>query len=170
MDQATKRVADGLLKAMQAEREGQHFYRMAAAATEDEQGRRTFLDLAADEEEHESFLKKQYESMARTGKLDGSAQLGAPREFSAHHPIFSEELQRRVAGAHYEMTALSIGIQLEMSAVKFYEGEAAAVSEARARDFYRQLAVWERGHLSALQRQADELKGDYWGAAGFAPF
>ncbi|MFH1144780.1 MAG: ferritin family protein [Candidatus Eisenbacteria bacterium] len=170
MERDAQRMAAGLLKAMQAEREGQHFYRMASASTQDAQGRRIFGDLADDEREHEDFLKQHYESVLQTGKPDAAARLGPAREFAEHHPIFSEELRQRAATAHYEMTALSIGMQLELAAVNFYEGEAAAVSDATVKDFYRRLAAWERGHLTALQRQADELKEDYWNAAGFAPF
>ena len=70
MDPATERITAGLGKAIQAEREGQHFYKMAAETTQDEQGRQMFLDLAKDELDHEHFLKAQYDSVAKTGKID----------------------------------------------------------------------------------------------------
>ena len=143
---------------------------MAATATEDAQGRRVFADLAEDERQHEDFLKKQYDALKTTGSIDASISLPPAREFPTHHPIFSAELQKRASSAHYEMSALSVGIQLEMSSIKFYEGEAAAIAEAPVRDFYQKLAAWEREHLFALQRQADELKEDYWRDAGFSPF
>ena len=68
------------------------------------------------------------------------------------------------------MTALSIGIQLELSSVNFYAGEARDATVAEAKAFYEKLASWERGHLSALQRQADELKEEYWTEGHFWPF
>jgi len=167
MDPVTQRIADGLVKAITAEREGQHFYRMAAAATEDRQGQQTFQDLAADELRHEEFLKAQYDAVVRTGKPDPGVKLAPPRQFT--HPIFSRELLKRAASAHYEMTALSIGIQLEMSAIRFYEAAAQASEDPAIRSFYGTLVLWEQGHLGALQRQAEELKEEYWSASGFSP-
>ncbi|MFH1755171.1 MAG: hypothetical protein ABIA59_05655 [Candidatus Latescibacterota bacterium] len=68
------------------------------------------------------------------------------------------------------MTALSIGIQLEMSAVNFYTGEAEISTDPQIKSFYMELAEWERGHLHALQTQADSLREDYWSEGGFSPF
>jgi len=170
MDATTQRIADGLRKAMQAEHEGHHFYRMAAETTPDPQGREVFGQLAGEEKEHYLFLERQLEAVTETGRLDPEARLGEPGALAVTHPIFTEEIRARIATAHYEMTALTIGIQLEASAVEFYSKEArdAALPEVKA--FYEKLAAWERGHLTALQRQTDELKEDYWHAAHFAPF
>jgi rubrerythrin len=167
MDPVIQRIADGLVKAIAAEREGQHFYRMAAAATEDRQGKQTFQELAAAELQHEEFLKAQYDAIVRTGKPDPGVKLASPRQFT--HPFFSRDLLKRAASAHYEMTALSIGIQLEMSAIGFYQAEAQAAEDLTIRGFYGTLVLWEQGHLGALQRQAEELKEEYWGASGFSP-
>ncbi|MCK4413164.1 MAG: ferritin family protein [Candidatus Eisenbacteria sp.] len=170
MDPATERIAAGLSQAIQAERDGQHFYKMAAETTQDDQGRRMFLDLANDELEHERFLRAQYDSVAKTGKIDPAVSLGPVREFASEHPMFSPQIRERIASAHFEMTALSVGIQLELSAIRFYENEAAVVDDPEAKAFYEKLAAWEHGHLTLLQNQAEELKEDYWHASGFAPF
>jgi rubrerythrin len=171
MDATIQRVTDGLRHAMQAEHEGHHFYKMAAQTTQDPKGREVFGQLAAEEQEHYRFLERHLDSMTRTGRLDARAELGAPAALGEMHPIFTPEIRTRIGSAHYEMTALAIGIQLEASAVRFYTDEAqAAAALPGAREFYEQLAAWERGHLTALQRQADELKEDYWHEARFAPF
>ncbi len=170
MNPSLQRMADGLRKAIQAEREGQHFYRMAAQITQDAQGRSVFEELAEDERIHEEFLRRHYDSVLKDGRLASGEALVAPAADRFAHPIFSADLRKRAAGAHYEMTALSIGIQLEESAVRFYEGEAKACENPAAKEFYKTLVTWEQGHLSALQRQADAMKEEYWGATGFAPF
>jgi rubrerythrin len=170
MDPATERITAGLSKAIQAEREGQHFYKMAAETTKDDQGRQMFLDLAKDELDHERFLRAQFDSVAKTGKIDATISLGAVREFKPEHPMFSPQIRERIGSAHFEMTALSVGIQLELSAIRFYEEEAAAVTDPEVKAFYEKLAAWERGHLTLLQNQAEELKADYWHSSGFAPF
>jgi rubrerythrin len=170
MDPNTERVAAGLEKAMQAEIEGQHFYQMAAQNTPDARGREVFETLAREELEHYEFLKAQYQSLKQTGRVDAEAKLGEPLKLEGPHPIFSSEIRRRIGGAHYEMTALSIGIQLELSAVNFYRAEAEATSDPQVAAFHQRLAAWEKGHLSALQAQSEALKEDYWHESGFAPF
>ncbi len=170
MDAATQRIANGLQQAMRAEHEGHHFYKMAAQTTQDPKGRDTFTTLADEEREHFEFLKRQHESIVGTGRVDSQAKLGVPHALAGDHPIFSPEIRRRISGAHYEMTALAIGVQLELSSVNFYRTEAQAAGIPEVRSFYEQLAVWEQGHLNALQKQADALREEYWAAAKFAPF
>jgi len=170
MDQHTERVAQGLKQAMQAEVEGQHFYEMAAQTTKDAQGREVFEALAREELDHFEFLKAQYHSLVKTGRVDATAKLGEQRRLEGPHPIFSPDIRKRIGGAHYEMTALSIGVQLELSAVNFYRAEAEAAQDPEVKAFHQRLAAWEKGHLSALQAQVDALKEDYWHEAGFAPF
>ena len=170
MDKATQRIAAGLRKAMQAENEGRYFYMMAAQSTQDAKGRETFRDLAREEQEHFEFLKGQLESVVETGQINAGLDLGQAKQFTGSHPIFSAEIQQRVGSAHYEMTALAIGILLERSAVDFYQAEAAAVSDPEIRAFYEKLAEWEQTHLAMLQKQAETLKEDYWHDAHFAPY
>ena len=170
MNDTAKRTIAGLEKAMQAELEGYHFYQMAAQNTKDAQGQEAFKSLAEDERDHFNFLKAQRDAIAETGTLASDITLGEPKPFTGDHPIFSKEVKTRVGGAHYEMTALGIGIQLEKSAVDFYRGEAEATEDPGIKKFYLELMKWEQGHLEALSRQADDLQKDYWAEAGFAPF
>jgi rubrerythrin len=170
MEAEQKRVVKGLEKAMQAEMEGYHFYQMAAKSTADAKGRETFEYLAKEEEGHFNFLKAQMESIAQTGQVAADVKLSEKREFSGSHPIFSDEIKSRVGQAHHEMTALSVAMQLEKSAVDFYGAEAEAAADPQVKAFYRELMTWEQGHLTALRAEADALKEDYWQEARFAPF
>lgn len=170
MEPSMKRVADGIAKAIQAEVDGYHFYMMAARSTSDAKGRETFEMLAQEELDHQDFLKKQYKAITETGKPDSSVRLGKPADFSGMSPIFSEQIKARVRDAHYEMSALSIGIQLELSAINFYKTEAEAAPMAEIRAFYMELADWETGHYRMLLSQQESLKEDYWSDSGFSPF
>lgn len=170
MDPVVERMAEGLRKAMQAEREGQHFYLMAAGNTRDEKARKVFTDLAEEEAEHFRFLQGQLKSVLASGSVDPTLELGRGRALDGPHPIFSEEIRARIGNAHYEMTALSVGMQLERSAVEFYTAEAEAVSDPALQGFYERLALWEQGHLEALRSQAEALREEYWNQSGFSPF
>ena len=152
MDQAVDKIAEALRSAMQAENEGYYFYVMAARNTEDPQGKQVFQYMADEEMKHFNFIKFE------------------PRT-EEEHPIFSPELKKRIGDAHYEMTALSIGIQLEQTAVMHYKAAAKDVGDDLVmRAFFEDLADWEQEHLDLLQKQADMLKDDYWNMGGFSPF
>lgn len=170
MDEATKRMAEAVLAAMRAEVEGRHFYLMAARTTEDEQGRGVFEQLAEEELAHHEFLKRHYKALVETGRPDEGARLGSRADLSGSSPIFSPALRARIADAHFEMTALSVGIQLELQAQTFYREQAKQASDGTVRAFFEELADWESGHYNALLAQQDSLKEDYWSASGFSPF
>ena len=169
-DENQKHVLEGLMKAMQAEREGHYFYKMAASATEDPKGREVFGRLADEEIGHFEFLRAQYKSILETGKIDVGAKLGQASDLSGKSPIFSQRLRDRIKDAHYEMTALSVAAQLERDAESHYRGEAAATADPAVKGFFLELAAWEARHYAAITAQQDELKEGYWADSGFAPF
>ncbi len=170
MDDTLELVTDGLKQAMKAEREGQYFYLMAAGSTDDPKGREVFTRLAEEEADHFNYLKRQLESVTKTGRLDGSIRVGAPPDLDGGSPIFSDALKARIKDAHYEMTALSVAIQLELDASKFYKAQANQLDDPAAKTFYLELAEWEAAHYRALLAQSENLKEDYWQQGGFSPF
>lgn len=170
MSSDTENLADSLRKAAMAELEGHNFYMMAANTTTDQKGKEVFTLLAREEMDHFKFLKTHYESVQESGKLSKTAKLGARSGFDDAWPIFSAELKRRAGEAHYEMTALAVGIQLEQDAMKFYSEQSQKVADPVAQNFFQELAEWEKGHYNALLKQQESLKHDYWEGAGFEPF
>lgn len=170
MDDANQRMADGVLAAMRAEIEGHHFYKMAALSTHDDQGKQVFEQLAQEELDHFEFLQKQHGALVETGAPDSTAKLGTAIPLRGDSPIFSSSLKDRLGEAHFEMTALSVGIQLELSAQSFYKRESEAATNDAVRAFFLELAEWEAGHYEALLTQQESLKEDYWAASRFSPF
>lgn len=169
MDDRTKELTEGLRRAYLAEVEGEHFYRMAAAATDDDMGRQVFEQLAADERQHQAFLRHQHDALTETGRLDETVELGRARGLNEKSPLFSDALRARVGEAHFEMTALSVGVQLELAAEKLYRAEAARSTLPFLKRFYTELADWEATHYAALSREQEALRADYWQANGFTP-
>ncbi len=157
-------------QAIRAEIEGQHFYRMAARSTEDPKGREVFERLADDEALHEKFLRALRDSIASGEGPDRAPSLGQATAYGGKSPIFSDALRARIRSAHFEMTALSIGIQLELGAASHYKRMAGSSADPALRRTFEELAGWESGHYQALLQQQEELKGDYWSGSGFAPY
>jgi rubrerythrin len=170
MNDAQQSIARALEHALKAESDGRHFYTMAARTTDDPKGREAFLLLAEEEENHFAFLMAHHKAVVETGQLADNATLGRPRDWAEAGPIFSEAIRGRIKEAHFEMTALSVGMQLELSSIKFYEEQAASAADSGLKAFYEELAAWEHLHYEALQRQQEDLKQDYWAANAFTPF
>lgn len=169
MNPSTPRVVTALRRAIQAEIDGRNFYRMAALSTSDPRGREVFVAMGEEEEGHHQFLARQLHSVLTHGRADESVHLGAAPDPSLNPRIFSEKLLERIEEAHYEMTSLSVAVQLELNALTFYREEARASDDPVVRGFFDQLADWETGHYHALLREQEALKERYWEANGFSP-
>ncbi len=171
MDQALKdRILAGLKDAILTEHSGNSFYTVAAQNTTDEKGKEMFLMLAAEEALHQQWLKQQYAIIAKGKHPEPLVDTTAGAIFDDDSPIFSKELKDRIAEAHWEMTALSVGLQLEHATIARYRDLAAAVDVPELEHFFERLMHWEEGHARALERQSQLLREAYWNQAGFAPF
>jgi rubrerythrin len=163
-------VAKALFDAIKAESDGYSFYKMAALSARDEKGRQMFEQLADEELDHKRYLTAQYKSVRETGKVDGKVKLGKRADLSGASPIFSDQIKARLQDAQFEMSALSIGIQLEQGSMGYYREQAEKAADPQVRELFEELAAWERGHYDALLRQQEALKDDFWHGGGFSPF
>ena len=166
----TATIARALQEAIQAERDGASFYLMAAASCQDTMGKEIFKRLADEELDHQEYLSAQYQSVTTTGQLDTTLKLTHKVTLTGDSPIFSPQIKERIKDAHFEMSALSIGIQLEQSAMDHYSRAADSTDDPAVTEFFRELVRWESGHYQALLRQQELLKEDYWSSGGFSPF
>jgi rubrerythrin len=171
MDQPTRAaLAEALGRAMQAETDGHHFYLMAARSTPDPKGQAVFEQLAREELDHFHFLRAQRQAVLATGALDPGARLAPMTALEGPSPIFSDGFRARLKEAHFEMTALSVALQLEQNAFRFYDEQARAADQPEIQALFQRLADWERRHHAALTAQHDAFKEDYWRESGFSPF
>ena len=170
MGTKTTELLGALRAAMQGERTGHEFYKVAAASTKDPQGKKVFKQLAEEELAHFDFLRQHLQSVTEKGELASGLTLGEAHALATDHPIFSADFKRRIKEAHFEMSALAIAVQLELNAINLYREQAAKAPHAEARKLFESLVEWESGHYDALIRQQQELQEAYWNEAGFAPF
>lgn len=170
MDETTKELIEGLRQAMTAERTGHTFYSLAAQNTDDPVGKEAFAQLAREETEHFQFLAAHYRSLVDRGVLSPTAKLRSHGEVMGTSPIFSESLKERIKDAHFEMSALSIAVQLELNSIEHYRAQAKKATIPEVEKLFEDLAEWERSHYNALLQQQEALQDDYWAANGFAPF
>lgn len=154
---------------MLAEITGSEFYATAAEKTQDLQGKQVFLLLADEERKHLEYLKRQFGHLLKNGAfqpLHETSRLDPNRE----NPIFSSELRARLNTAHWEITALSVGIALEQASIERYRQLAESAPDPVSREFFNNLRRWEETHAAALSKQFNLLRESYWEQARFAPF
>jgi rubrerythrin len=163
------RLENALRDAILAEQTGVEFYSVAAHNTDDPKGKEVFLQLAGDENEHQQWLKRQYGHLSE-GQPFEEFRAAAHSDLTGPSPIFSDELKSRIGEAHWEMTALAVGLALEDSTIARYRALALEADQPDVRSFFEALTRWEEGHAEALRRQSNLLKESYWNEAHFAPF
>jgi len=169
MTTANEKILAALRTAMEAEMTGHHFYKNAAATTEDPQGKATFERLAEEGLLHFNYLKKQYGSILDTGGFNFSIPLAAGPSSEVSGPIFSSQLKARIKQSHFEVSVLSVGMQLELNAVNFYRQCAEESDNPEVKAFFNHLVKWEQGHYDGFAQELESLKEDYWQANNFVP-
>ena len=169
MDQQKQEILEGLKTAMEAELTGHAFYASAAQATSDAQGKETFERMAREEMGHFRYLQRQYAAVLKEGNYDFSEKPAEHADAPQPGPIFSAEIRRRIKDSHFEISALSIGIKLELEAMQFYREQAKKAHDPEAQQFFNGLADWEQGHYRAFKTELDALKEEYYSANQFVP-
>jgi rubrerythrin len=169
MTKQTERTLDGLKTAMEAELIGHQFYKVASKNTKDPKGKEVFSRMAEEEMGHFRYLRRQYRFIIETGDYDFARKLLKSPKKGTSSPIFSKEIKKRIKSSHFEVSALSIGMKLEMEAFTFYRNCAKKATTPAARKFYNELAEWEQTHYEAFKNQLELLREDYFAANRFAP-
>lgn len=159
---------EALQTAIKGEIEGRELYRAAAEKTGDKKAKEVFTMLAQEEQRHLDTLVKVAEEYDE-GKDISVPDLPAPAFFEdAESPIFSREFKNKVAD--FDMSALSIGIKLELESEKFYRDTAENTKMEQIRNLFTRLADWERGHYNNLQKQIGFLNSYYTNKYSFFRF
>jgi rubrerythrin len=169
MKKKNEEILKGLKTAIEAELMGHEFYKNAAKNTDDPMGKETFSRMAEEEMAHFNYLRHQYKSVMENGDYDFSKKLNKKQVKHADNPVFSEQIKDRIKDSHFEVSALSIGMKLEMDAMKYYRSCAETAHNKEAKKFYTELADWEKDHYLAFERQLENLKEEYFIANNFVP-
>jgi rubrerythrin len=152
-------LQEALKTAMKGEVEGRELFKAAAEKTEDKKAKEVFNMLAEEEQSHLNELRhiaKEYEE----GKDISIPPLPSPASFEdAESPIFTREFKEKVSD--FDMTALSIGVKLELESERFYREMADEASQKELEELFARLADWEHGHYEYLQKQIGFLQSYY---------
>ncbi len=161
-------LKDALQTAITGEVEGRELYRAAAEKTSDKKAKKIFTMLADEEQSHHDSLVQMAKEYAE-GKGISTPDLPAPMSFEdAESPIFTREFKDKVAD--FDMTALSIGMKLELESENFYREAAGDAGDKAVKDLFNRLADWEKGHFENLRKQVGFFKSYYENKYSFFRF
>jgi rubrerythrin len=153
-----KAHVEALQIALDTEKKGYRFYKIAASSTSDPEGRHVFEQLAKDEIEHMGVFATLYRSL--TNDEPWMTYEEAVTKFGETPPdqiIFPEISDDEVQEEFNDLDALREALQFEEKAVSFYSGQAAGCDDERARSFYESLIEIEKGHVKIVQAELDSL-------------
>jgi len=154
-----KEQLKALEMAMQLERDGQDFYKKAAARTKSERGRAMFLSLADDEVLHLRILERQCNSLTENQCFVRLAEVGAvSADWDA--PIFPKDaglFEKAVRGDASDIDALLYAIQAENKSFELYRKLAKETDDPTGQAMFRWLASVERGHFNQLMLNYESL-------------
>lgn len=161
MEEISKPVENAIKEAIRLEINGRNFFNHAAEITHNELGKKMFQKLASEEVKHIEVFSKlftkilkeaDWKKYVRDEELKGESEL-------------IEKLKERMKGAEgkSETQALSIGMELEENAVRFFQKAADEVDDPVAKEIFRNISEEEKFHYDLLQAQHDSLTNSgFW--------
>lgn len=163
MSEKISAEVEALQFAIETEKKGYRFYRVAAESTSDPKGKEVFSQLARDEIEHMCVFTTLYTSLTNDEAwltyeeaLEKFGEARPDEEIFPDGPVQGEE-------GFDDMKALQEALEFEKKAVSFYQAQAGKVTEDRARSFYEKLVEIEEGHVKIIQAEIDSLSGSgFW--------
>jgi Fur family ferric uptake transcriptional regulator len=146
---------DALRIAIATERSGLEFYSRAARLTQDARGRKVFMDLASEEQEHLGKLEARYAAL-----LERDPKLESRPTFlffkGAANGLFAEGAERLQQGVN-DQQALLIGIRCERGSHRFFKRYGDRFEDSEGKQIFLEFADEEREHLDLLVREYKAL-------------
>jgi rubrerythrin len=157
----SKDTENAIRDAIILEINGRKFFNHAAEVTHHPKGKKMFLHLAEEEVKHLEIFSKMFNEIL--GGSDWKKEL-IPDDVSGEAPLVeklkeSMKLEERKG----EVEALRIGMELERSAITFFQEAAAATDDPDAKKIFLEISEEEKFHFDLLQAQYDSVTGTgFW--------
>ncbi|MBI5251321.1 MAG: ferritin family protein [Desulfomonile tiedjei] len=138
--------------ALEKEEKGRDFYKDASEKCSNELGRELFHTLMIEEGIHIKRIKQIYESLR-----GGGAWTEEWRSFKGINESLQSVVRERinklgpkVQSVGGDLDAVEIGLQMEQSAINFYEEELPKASGAVEKEFIKKMIAEEHAHFASL--------------------
>jgi len=150
---------DALKLALTNEEKEKEFYLQHAGRTSNEVGKKMFIAIAKDEEEHYRKIEELYNNLKeRDGWPDGfSSQISSSKVAEIIDDIIQKSLVSESADVEDEK-AVEMAIDFERMAEEFYSELAERADSEEERNFFNMLSSLEREHRLSLEDTLDYFK------------
>ena len=141
-----------LTVALENELNERNFYLAQSEKTDNPVGKKMFLQIAVEEEEHYRRLQRIHEELSRQGKWPDTVStiVGASNILETFRKIASLA-KKTPAASRDDIEALNIAIQFETKAHSFYTTLCTAAETGAEKEFFQLLASVEWEHLLTLK-------------------
>jgi len=161
MTEISQKIKDAIKGTIQLEINGRKFFNHAADVTQHERGKKMFRFLAEEEVKHLKTFGNLFSQIL--GGEDWRKYIKS-FELEGEAPLVEKlkERMKREEGKG-ETEALSIGMQLEMDAINFFQKAAAETDDPVAKKIFMEISEEEKFHYDLLQAQHDSVtKSGFW--------
>ena len=150
---------EALQVALDTEKKGYLFYKVAAKSSKDPKGQEVFEQLACDEIEHMGVIATVFKSLTNNEPWmtyeEAVQKYGETPKEKIIFPDVPEEAQENFD----DLKALEEALEFEKKAVQFYSKQAQEADGEKAKAFYQSLIEIEEGHVLIIQAELDSLMG-----------
>jgi len=148
-------VRDAMEVTLNIERLGVTFYMNASRKTQNDNGRRMFQRLAAEESEHLRRLQKEYQNLIQENEWlkREPARLPVNRKIAQELIPQKDLLRMQVRDDTTELEALNIAMRLERRSHRFFRNFAEQLSDSSSRKVFMEIAKEEQLHFKTLLKE-----------------
>lgn len=154
MTDTKEKIAETLKKAIKGEEDGFYFYNLLAQKAENPEAKKKLENLRDDEIRHKETLVNIFKKHigGEIGELPEKGINALAEVFRKGH------LEERKS----EMEFLSLAIEAELAATKYYQDERNLIDDVIFREIFDQLAKEEYLHYELLMAEKEALSGNYY--------
>jgi len=154
---------EALQIALDTEKKGYLFYKVAAKSSKDPKGQEVFEHLAKDEIEHMGVIATVFESLTSNEPWMTYEEAMDKYGETPREQIIFPEVPEEAQEGFDDLKALEEALEFEKKAVEFYSAQAGRAGDEKAKAFYQSLIGIEEGHVQIIQAELDSLMGTgFW--------
>jgi rubrerythrin len=151
-----------LKTAIEIEINGLETYQKFAAETENETGKKVFLQLAKDEVSHREILEEQLNQLI-DGKPWTDVEIPVSEIEQVMPTIREKAIETKGESGLGEIDALNTALDLEKRSAQFFRDQSELVGIPEASSLFLRLAEWEDSHYDLIKAELDSItKTGFW--------
>ena len=154
-------LLDVLVQGMKLERDGREFYNRMVELFEDADTQAMFKQLAADEDDHYNYIKRQYDALGEGKGWSLIPEMQLVDAVDAVSVVFPPEKQAltELPSDPTEEDTLLFALGVEDISFRLYYNSAGLTKDPEAKKLFMQLAGAEQTHFDILMQRYDSLFG-----------